>query len=77
VVGEPQAELAVGTGHVGRVRVSRVSGDVGAPFDQLLDLLTGQGGLAGGLAAFGLGLEALSLGVGDPPADLLRIAASV
>jgi hypothetical protein len=33
VVGEPQAELAVGAGHVGRVGVAQVGGDVGALFD--------------------------------------------
>jgi hypothetical protein len=51
VVGKPQAEFAVGAGHVGWIRVAQVCGDVGALLNQILDLLTGQHGLASRLAA--------------------------
>jgi hypothetical protein len=78
VVGEPQAELLVGPGHLGGFCVAQVPGDVRAFFDQGLDLLAGEGGRAGcRLAQLGLGREPLGLGLGDPLADLLRIATGI
>jgi hypothetical protein len=43
VVGEPQAELLVGLGHLGGLGVAQVPGDVRAFFDQGPDLLAGDG----------------------------------
>jgi hypothetical protein len=77
VVGESQAELVVGGGHVADVSVAEVCGNVRALFDEFLDLLAGQGGGAGGLAQVCLGLEALGFSLGDPLADLFGIAPRV
>jgi hypothetical protein len=78
VVGEPQAELLVGTGHLGGFGIAQIPGDVRTHFDQGLDLVAGESGRAGGrLAKLGLGGEPLGLGQGDPFADLLGVAAGV
>jgi hypothetical protein len=78
VVGEPQAELLVGTGHLGGFGIAQIPGDIRALFDQGLHLLAGEGGRAGGrLAQLSLGGEPLSLGLSDPLADLLGVAADV
>jgi hypothetical protein len=78
VAGKPQAELLVGPAHLGGLGVAQVPGGVRAFFDQGLDLLADEGVPAGGrLAQPGLGGEPLGLGLRDPLADLLGIAAGI
>jgi hypothetical protein len=78
VVSQPEPELAIDLCLVARVGVVDDLGDVGQCGDDVTDLFAGEPLAAGAvLAQPGLGEGLLGLGLGDPLADDLWIAAGV